>query len=251
MWQVQRIKKIIAISFTILLFAAGALCAQSTKFFVAQVNPEFSAFIDHVYCKSDPLQSQQVTYGIIPMPIDLSFNMGKPAFPRTRIQSIPSSYDLRTLNKVTPVKDQGDAGACWAFASIGSLESCLMPDEEWDFSENNMKNLSGFDLPPAGGGNSLMATAYLARWSGPVSEADDPYNPDNGNSPAGLPIQKHTQQVLFLPDRSGPLDNTNIKQAIMTYGGVYTSIYMSSLYLNPSTNAYYCTDRTATITLSA
>ena len=49
------------------------------------------------------------------------------------ISILPSYYDLRLLGKLTPVGDQGSSGVCWAFASLGSLESCLLPNETWNF----------------------------------------------------------------------------------------------------------------------
>ena len=86
------------------------------------------------------------------------------------------------MRKGNDCERPGNAGACWAFATYASLESYLMPGENWDFSENNMKNLlssaypEGFDRDnPNDGGNEFMSTAYLARWSGPVAESDDPY----------------------------------------------------------------------------
>ncbi|HVN73244.1 MAG TPA: lectin like domain-containing protein, partial [Methanoregula sp.] len=160
---------------------------------------------------------------------------------RTTVQqgTYPSSYDLRTLGKVSPVKDQGGSGSCWAFASISSLESSFLPGESWDFSENNLKNTHGFDLDPNyGGGNANMATAYFARWSGPVNESDDPYSDISTTSPT-LPPVKHVQNVYFLPARSGPTDNDNIKYALTTWGAVYTHIYWYNSYYNPLTTAFY------------
>ncbi len=114
--------------------------------------------------------------GLVPDPITLSQARGQAVFPAA---TYPASYDLRTQGKLTPVKNQNPYGTCWAFASLASLESGLMPGQEWDFSENHLVRWSGFDNAPQGpyehGGNATMTTAYLARWQGPVNEADSPY----------------------------------------------------------------------------
>lgn len=39
--------------------------------------------------------------------------------------SLPSSYDIRTQNILTPIKDQDGCGGCWAFAPIGLFESLI------------------------------------------------------------------------------------------------------------------------------
>jgi C1A family cysteine protease len=158
--------------------------------------------------------------------------------------SFASSYDLRALGKLTPVKDQNPFNTCWAFATYSSMESCLLPGETWDFSEKNIVNLSGYDGGEPAGGNYLMSTAYFARWDGPVKESDDPYPSGSwASSAAGSQAQKHVQEVLFLPDRSGSLDNDNIKQMVTDYGAVMTAMYMDEItadgYLNNNTTSYY------------
>ena len=39
---------------------------------------------------------------------------------------IPYSYDMREWGLVTPPKNQGSNGTCWAFATVGSLESAML-----------------------------------------------------------------------------------------------------------------------------
>jgi C1A family cysteine protease len=205
---------------------------DSPKLESAPLNPEFVKFLNNKnYTQTASSQNKYKT-GSIPSTIDLGHLS---SVPRTTV-SAPAYYDLRTLNKVSRVQDQRPAGTCWAFAAYASLESCLMPGENWDFSENNMKNLlssnysDGFDrdangLDPKSGGNFLMSTAYLARWSGPINESDEPYNPNSTTSPQNLPIRKHIKEVLFLPPRLNSTDNQVIKEAIKKYGAVDPSIY--------------------------
>lgn len=40
--------------------------------------------------------------------------------------SIPESFDWRSYNFVTPVKDQKDCGSCYAFAAIGAVEGQIL-----------------------------------------------------------------------------------------------------------------------------
>jgi len=229
---------------------------------LAPINPDFIAYkktlaAQNVAAKTNTqiLGSPQISenvqrgLGFIPPLTDLSYikgqdvsqsilsNPAKYNFPVNAGPS-PTLFDLRTLEKVTPVRDQWSAGSCWAQATYASLESYLLPAESWDFSENNMKNLlssqytEGFDRAADDGGNALQSTAYLARWTGPINETDDPYDPFSNVSPTGIPAKKHVQNVLFLPDRSGPADNNNIKSALMTYGVVYTSLYYHTYFEN-------------------
>lgn len=159
--------------------------------------------------------------------------------------NLPSSYDLRSLGLLTDIRDQGFIGDCWTFGSIASLESNLLKNtgKAYNFSEINMAANNGFNLGLDDGGNYLMAAAYFARWGGPVEEKDDPYpNPpyaENVVVKSGLSAAKHVQDIIFIPDRTTSTDNNEIKQDIMNYGAVTTSIYMNENYLNSSNSSYY------------
>jgi C1A family cysteine protease/PKD repeat protein len=195
---------------------------------MAPVNP---AFLDH------PSSS----LGYVPPPVDLSY-LRKADGPgggeaRPLGPGLPAWYDLRAVgNKLTAVRDQGIWGTCWTFATYGSLESCLLPAETNNFSEKNLANLSGFDLGPVAGGNAFMSSAYLARWNGPVWEADDPYPSNLGwlGSPA-LPAVRHVQQIRIVPDR----DFTGIKEAVTNHGAVYTTMWWDNQFYTGATDFAY------------
>jgi C1A family cysteine protease len=156
----------------------------------------------------------------------------------------PAQYDLRSLGRVSPVRNQGSCGSCWAHGAFGSLESALLPQTTWDFSENNLKNYHGFDPACCDGGNNEMSVAYLARWSGPVTESQDPYSASSCTSQGGASPALHLQEAIAVSPKTSVLDNDRIKAALMTYGGLSVSYYTSNTYYNPGTASYYCPQTT-------
>lgn len=162
--------------------------------------------------------------------------------------TLPSYYSLRDEGYVTPVKDQEYGGNCWAFAAIGSLESCILKatGSIYDLSESNMKNLMakfsdyGWDMDPNSGGYDKMGYGYLVGWLGPVNETDDIYSDNSFLSPV-LNSIFHVQNVLFL-ERKGYTDNDPIKKAILKYGGVATSIRWTGASIKGNTRYYSGTE---------
>ena len=153
--------------------------------------------------------------------------------------SIPAKYDLRDRGRVTEVRDQGSYGTCWAFASLGALESSLLPEESSYYSADHMTLSNGFNLTQEEGGEYTMSMAYLVSWKGPVYEEDDPYG--DGKTDETLDAVKHVQEIQIIDGK----DYEKIKEAVFQYGGVQTSIYnglrssqAKSPYYNRETDAY-------------
>lgn len=161
-------------------------------------------------------------------------------------EPLPRRYDGREQGRTSVVKDQGELGTCWAFASMLSLENALLPEESWDFSEDHMSHDPSFHLGQNDGGEYTMAMAYLLSWQGPVTEEQDPYG--DGFSPENLDAVKHVQQVQVLPE----YDMESIKRAVLRNGGVQSSMYTTvrsgadrSRYYNAEASAYCYPEKTA------
>lgn len=183
--------------------------------------------------------------GELPGDAETAGSSGKaPVSSHTRWKSkepLPERYDAREHGRTAQVQDQGDLGTCWAFASLLALESSLLPEQAYDFSEDHMSNDPNFALSQEVGGDYTMSMAYLLSWRGPVLETQDPYG--DGVSPQGLLPARHVQEIQILPER----DQETIKRAVLAYGGVQSSLYTNlknattqSEYYNSKTGAYCC-----------
>ncbi len=131
---------------------------------------------------------------------------------------LPSKLDLRDYhgrNIVSPIKDQGQLGTCWAFGIIKAIEISYAEAMGLDFNEGNVvdlseKHLAWFSYEPiyegsqAGegfrppndswdtsditfrvvrnGGNILQALILFSSDMGPVDESLAPYTPIEGTN---------------------------------------------------------------------
>ncbi|MEA4807018.1 lectin like domain-containing protein [Acetobacterium wieringae] len=233
------LKKLLSLLLTSLMLTVlipGSAWAEEeiTEPGMASLNPAFVQYQEDV--NAGTLNTSIIDghgRGYIPPPLKRYEGMADTEI--TSAQTLPAAFDLRETGRITAVRSQGDYGSCWAFASLASLESYIKKDTTVDFSENNLMWNSGFDGSPDDGGNYSMATAYLARWSGPVSESSDPYDTPKKT---GLSPVYHVQEVKSIPELPSA-----IKQALMDGGVLYTSMYSVPLdgeeYYNPDTFAFY------------
>jgi len=178
-----------------------------------------------------------------------------------KAQVPPVTWDWRTTGKVTSVKNQNPCGSCYAFASIGNIESKMLIDgaatlPQPDYSENNAKEcnwreLHGYESPPGthwgscDGGNYWMLASLFSQ-KGLVLESCDPYVPADVACNDTCPYQKTLLDWRIISTNAVP--NTDVlKSYIQTYGPVYVSMYAdSSEGFNSSYNGLYTFDYSAT-----
>ena len=144
-----------------------------------------------------------------------------------------SYFNLNDLGLVTPVKNQGSMGSCWAFGAAGAFESSFLiaTGKEIDISENNIQNLElRYSIyGKAGdveGGNLYMATSYFVSWFGAANTSDDTYDELGKIS-----------KILYSPDGAYRtvdavyinIKNKNaIKQYLTKYGAMNLFVYGAS-----------------------
>ena len=177
---------------------------------------------------------------------------------------IPESYDLRNVEGealVTSAKDQGKTGCCWAFGSLGSIESNLLCKgladlKDIDLSELHLtwftyhasadkndpmygegRNYSAQDAFYAGG-NYLFATATLGRGSGTRNESDFPFSDSVDNMDTYMQEREDSRYTSdYLLTDSLCIDDAStdrIKEIIMENGAVSVCYYAAE-----TTSPYY------------
>jgi len=146
------------------------------------------------------------------------------------VQSLPSSFDWRSLNGVTPIKNQGGCGSCWAFSTVGAMESqiLLLGGGTVDLSEQYLVscNTSGWSC---GGGwfahdYHMDLSGQDNKGPGAVLASSDPYTGTNAacGGPYNHPY-KLTSWAYVASDTPVPTTDA-IKQAIYTYGPVSIAV---------------------------
>jgi C1A family cysteine protease len=183
----------------------------------------------------------------------------------------PSSYDLRDLGYVTPVRNQGKEGMCHAFAALGACESNLLrqgletdPDT-LDLSEAHMgyflytqqedvlDPLYGdyIDAPGKGsdGGNLVFSAAALA--SGGLGTQLEEYCPYSSWGTTYSAYQRYSGRYRLrtfenLKQASTTAERNTVKKWLIQNGAVCFAYYTqrSLYYDNGSSYAYYTTNKT-------
>lgn len=190
-----------------------------------------------------------------------------PDFPR---KALPATYNSNTLGYITPIRNQGNYGTCWAHGALASCEAYMIKHgvrvgngaaatTSLNLSESHLSwfgytdaydklgLLFGDKTVPASdyrdlGGFGEIPTYTLMRWEGLASESTSGL--DYGSIPApskglssSLAYQvnvAHVQDCVWIPTS----DRNAVKEAIMEYGAGTFGYYADNAY-ETSAGAYY------------
>jgi C1A family cysteine protease len=143
-------------------------------------------------------------------------------------KSLPSSFDWRDHNSgnwMSPVKNQGQCGSCWAFGVIGAVEAEFNrqmndPDLDADLSEQQLVSNCCTNCGSCDGGYYDVAMNYI--WVGGIADEECcPYQQQNSNCDLCNNFRIHITNFGGLPS-----NQDTIKNYILNKGPLVAFMYV-------------------------
>ena len=180
--------------------------------------------------------------------------------------SLPSKYDLRDYNRVTPVRNQGSEGLCWDFAATASMESSILTNTKFsskngdtpyktldlserghtwyihtNFDDESSPLYGDYKQDPtkgSGGGTADIVAMGLSAGFGAYPESLLPYGQISSGCPEGL---RYYSDYRLKNYNELTKDNELIKQTVMDKGAVVLnySCFPANTYMVDGMQSYY------------
>ncbi|XP_068896214.1 digestive cysteine proteinase 2-like [Tenebrio molitor] len=199
----------------------------------------------NLFTDMTPEEMKAYTHGLI-MPADLHKN-GIPVKTREDLGlnasvRYPASFDWRDQGMVSPVKNQGSCGSCWAFSSTGAIESQMKIANGAGYDSSVSEQQLVDCVPNAlgcSGGWMNDAFTYVAQNGGIDSEGAYPYEMADGNCHYDPnQVAARLSGYVYL---SGP-DENMLADMVATKGPVAVAFdaddpfgsYSGGVYYNPT-----------------
>ncbi len=148
--------------------------------------------------------------------------------PDAAASALPTAYNWCSLGDCTPVRNQGNCGSCWAFATVGPIESNILIKDaaSKDLAEQWLVSCNTDGYGCDGG---WWAHQYFVS-PGAVYEADFPYTATD--APCGGPYTYHEKIAswAYVGNSSSVPSTTAIKQAIYDHGPVSAGVCVNNTF---------------------
>ncbi len=151
-------------------------------------------------------------------------SQGLKIFKNPTPQPLPEAFDSRDTGGISPVKDQGSCGSCWAHAIAENLEDAVLHSGSpgVDLAPQQMVSC---DDDAAGCGGGDMGDAQYVVDKGLALEKDYPYKASDTRCKKPLPkiaAKASSWAYVGAPGRKPKTDE--VKQAVYAQGSVFVTV---------------------------
>jgi inhibitor of cysteine peptidase len=175
------------------------------------------------------------------------------------VESLPAAFNWCDLGGCTPVKDQGNCGSCWAFGTVGSMESniLLKDGQTRDLAEQYLVSCNSDNWGCNGGwwAHDYHEWKYISGEPGPgaVYEADFPYEASDLPCDSPYTHQEKLNSWLYVDDEQYTVPTVaQLKQAMYDHGPISVAVCVNTdfqLYDGDIFTGASCTSMNHTVVL--
>jgi hypothetical protein len=179
-----------------------------------------SAFADEVN-----IAGKRYSTGLLPRPKDAPRTYFAPA--KVPMEGLPEAYDSRDAGLIPAIRNQGNCGSCWAFATTGAFETALIKAGKAT-SDINLAEQDPLvnDSSAYGCQGGFMDGTFLTN-KGETTEALCPYRASTRYSCRGEKFAKATKWALLGASNRAPTVD-ELREGIFTYGSLFVTVAAGS-----------------------
>ncbi len=172
------------------------------------------------------------------VPDEAMHQRARVVFPRMS-RPLPVSYDLRQVVKggLTPVRDQGQCGDCWAFSTVDVFQD-VMKQSYGLTTLLSPQELTSCDSNFAGCGGGDVAFDYFVN-PGATTENQFPYQAANVSCNTSVTYPYRATSWAYVGNNTSSYVSSDvIKQAILQYGAVTTAFKATGPFMGYSSGVF-------------